>query len=475
MDERAGSTVRVGYLGPTGVRERDTLPVASESFRVEQLADVSRLRERLPALDCVVVAHGPTGSDWVEVLDAVEAAAVDRPVVVVGDPAVATEALAAGATEVLSGDPTDPPAALLTHRIEQAVGGSDRDGSTAFTRSVLNTISDVAYVLDPDGSFRQWNRELIDLTAYDEEALTGAVLSDLVVREDQERLADAVESAAAEGMTETREAALLTAVGDRVTYEFNVTPLTDDDGTVGGLAGTAREVTERKLREQRLTVLTRVLRHNVRNRMTVVQGRTEQLESTVGADPNLDAIEQAASELVALSDKARRVEAALRESSANRRALDVVDVAETTVAALAREFPRADLAVQAPEELRARTTDGLTFAIEELVRNGIDHNDSDPPTVRVTIQREPGDGADHSDDAGPEMVSITVVDDGPGIPETERVALTTGRETDLEHATGLGLWLVNWVVTAAGGELVCDSCDEMGGAKITLRFPAAGR
>ena len=468
MDER-GSSRRVAYLGPAEDETRRSL--AAEGVRVEPVADRHRLQAELAAVDCVVVPHDPPDADAFEVLETVRTAAVDRPVVVVAAPDVASTALEAGATEVLSAEPADAPASLLARRIEQAVVGTELvKNANALTQSVLNTLSDVVYVLETDGSFRQWNDRLLDVTVYDESALGDQSLPDLVVPDDREILTEAIEDASTDGVTETREAALLTAVGDRVTYEFSITPLTEN-GTVEGLAGTAREVTERKLREQRLAVLTRVLRHNVRNRMTVVQGHAEQLESTIGADQSLDAIAQAASELVALSDKARRVEAALRESSANRRALDVVAVAETTMAALAREFPDADLTLRAPDSASARTTDGLMFVIEELVRNGIVHNDSEPPRVEVAIQRE-DTGTVSGEEASPAMIAITVRDNGPGIPETERVALTTGRETDLEHATGLGLWLVNWVVTAAGGDLVCGTCDELGGAEVTLRFPS---
>lgn len=473
MDERLGSPLRVAYLTAGGASPPREL-TESEPLRVDPVSDTESLRTQLSAADCVVIVHDGADDDFA-LLDRVQSATVDRPVIVVTDPDLADAALDAGATDVVGATLPDVPVSVLTHRIQQAVTEAERDGhASTLTRSVLNTLSDVVYVLDTEGAFQQWNNKLLDMTVYGGSALAGMELPELVVPDDRATLTEAIESATTDGVTETREAALVTAVGDRVTYEFNITPLTDADDRVVGLAGTAREVTEQKLREQRLAVVTRVLRHNVRNRMTVVKGRTEQLETEFGDDVNLTEIRAAAAELVELSDKARRVEAALRESSANRRVLDVVDIAETTLAALRREYPDVELVLNAPDVLNARTTDGLTFALEELVRNGVVHNDTDSPCVRVTIEETAGEDT-ASEETNPDMVRITVVDNGPGIPEAERVALTTGHETDLEHATGLGLWLVNWIVTAAGGELACGSCDDLGGAKVTLRFPAAGR
>jgi signal transduction histidine kinase len=45
------------------------------------------------------------------------------------------------------------------------------------------------------------------------------------------------------------------------------------------------------------------------------------------------------------------------------------------------------------------------------------------------------------------------VDDGPGLASNERAVLDGRSETPLEHGTGLGLWLANWIVTGLGGEL----------------------
>jgi PAS domain S-box-containing protein len=356
----------------------------------------------------------------------------------------------------------------LAAAAEAAVGRVKREqdlrAEQAFTESVLDALPDVFYVLDPDGSLRRWNERLPAVTVYGESELDGMSLLEMIHPDDRVTVRRAIDRAVHEAVTVTSEARIVTAIGDRAIYEFTATPLTDDAGEVVGIAGTAREVTERKLREQRLTVLARVLRHNVRNQMTVVQGRAERLQAREESGPDVAAINEAATDLVTLSDKARRVEAALREST-SMGLFDVPDVVRTTLSALSREFPDANMELDAPDALEAHTTEGLTFAVEELVRNGIIHNEHETPTVRVAIELEQSD-----DDY--DLVAITVDDDGPGMPETEQPALTASHETDLDHATGLGLWLVNWVTTAAGGSLTCEESEALGGSAITLRFPA---
>ena len=80
----------------------------------------------------------------------------------------------------------------------------------------------------------------------------------------------------------------------------------------------------------------------------------------------------------------------------------------------------------------------------------------DDATVSVTASAVDGE------------LRVTVADDGPGIPEGELAPLDAGTETQLEHATGIGLWVVQWSVDALGGTLSFDTDD---GTVVTVRLP----
>jgi signal transduction histidine kinase len=70
-----------------------------------------------------------------------------------------------------------------------------------------------------------------------------------------------------------------------------------------------------------------------------------------------------------------------------------------------------------------------------------------------------------SDDTTENGVSVTVSDDGPGLPAEEQTVLERGYETPLAHSSGLGLWFVNWVVTGIGGRVDATVDD---GTTVTL-------
>lgn len=68
----------------------------------------------------------------------------------------------------------------------------------------------------------------------------------------------------------------------------------------------------------------------------------------------------------------------------------------------------------------------------------------------------------------PDGYIITIVDDGPGIPEKELVPIESGAETDLQHGIGLGLWELRWCVDKLNGELSFEVAD---GTTVRVKIP----
>jgi signal transduction histidine kinase len=268
-----------------------------------------------------------------------------------------------------------------------------------------------------------------------------------------------------------------------------------------------REATIRQ-REQRLEVLTRVLRHNVRNRMAVVQENTGLLTDFLADDAPpavadiADSIVDAADDLDGVAEKARLAESVMEHDEGDRLAVDLGRAAREAADA-ARETYNADVTVDATDGVEALAVPELDTAVTELVENACEHVEE--PTVAVTVDRVAAPATDRAGDASTpatdggieatgsaegagERARVVVADDGPGIPEMEREVLEAGRETDLEHSQGMGLWLVYWIVRQSGGDLTIktgatgeEGTDPQGtdapgaGTRVTLSFdmPAA--
>ncbi|TKX87412.1 PAS domain S-box protein [Halorubrum sp. SS5] len=244
--------------------------------------------------------------------------------------------------------------------------------------------------------------------------------------------------------------------GSLVDIRFWAAPLRDRHDDFAGATYVATDVGERKRREQRLTVLNRVLRHNIRNDVNVVLGHLEALAAErPDDDPHVAAMERRLAEIVDLSDAARRAER-LQESDgeASRTTFDLSALARDRVREFDTAVGDAAFSVGGPDVVEAVAHELLPYALDNLLENAVEHC-GPSPQVRVAV-REEGDRA-----------LLTVADDGPGLPAHEREVLTRSDETQLIHSTGMGIWLVRWIVRSSGGELRVEE-SEAGGTAITV-------
>ena len=120
-----------------------------------------------------------------------------------------------------------------------------------FVEQALNTLDDVFYVLDTDGTVRRWNDRLTEVTGRSDAEIDGIDATELFAPADRETVSRAID-AAFDGAEAPIEAALRTPDGT-VPYEFTGKRLTGPDGGLVGLAGIGRDLTERHERERELT------------------------------------------------------------------------------------------------------------------------------------------------------------------------------------------------------------------------------
>jgi len=100
----------------------------------------------------------------------------------------------------------------------------------------------------------------------------------------------------------------------------------------------------------------------------------------------------------------------------------------------------------------------LTLVVHELLTNAIQHSDGSAPRITVTVDEQVASG------------TITVADDGPGIPKQERAVLRSGTETPLEHGSWIGLLTVQWLISRIGGHMEIRDNSPRGTA-VSLSMP----
>ncbi|WP_424016858.1 ATP-binding protein [Halorientalis pallida] len=246
-------------------------------------------------------------------------------------------------------------------------------------------------------------------------------------------------------------------------FDPSVSELTNEQGHCIGHALVFRDVTERYTRRQRLSVLNRVLRHNLRNETATIVTRAEVIAEQVDDDTAglADEVVDTALSIAETGDKARRIERMMAVPVTPDPRTDVASVVRDVVDTI-REETGCAVSWSAPEGVVARADHRVLHPVlEDLVENAVEHNDAVDPTVDVSVTVDPE--ADLP-------VEITVTDDGPGIPESERSPVVDGAEAPLEHGSGLGLWGVKWGVTRMGGSLTFEDNDPRG-TIVRVRVP----
>ncbi|WP_227134704.1 sensor histidine kinase [Halorubellus salinus] len=340
-------------------------------------------------------------------------------------------AYAAGALGAAAG------VALAWHRYD--LFDSTPSIGTLGERALTRETDDLMFVVDSDDRIVELNETAVRALSRTRTSAIGSSVAALL-GQDSEQLRDV-------------ETVTVQTTEGRRQYDPQVSTVSDHYDNDIGATISLRDVTERELREQRLAVLNRVLRHNLRNEVDVVKSHAEAL---AGRGEAVSSIIDAADTIAALGQRAHRIDQYVSESTGDvtvdldaltRSVLDSIDVDETAVS----------VSVDCPADATV-TTDrrAVIGALESALDNAVSYAES---TVTVTLDPQP-DGC-----------VVRVVDDGPGIPDWELASLDAGTESSLQHSTGLGLWQLKWAVTILNGDLSFDTTD---GTTVQLFVPDRG-
>lgn len=321
----------------------------------------------------------------------------------------------------------------------------------------IEQADDAVIITDDDGTIEYVNDTFVEMFGYERAAVIGRTPRLLKSGEHDDGFYRDLWDTITDGDVFQSEVTNRRASGEHLDVELTIAPV-EDDGEVTHYVAIERDITDRKRDSQRLEVLNRVLRHNVRNAVTVVDGNARRIADQYdenGVQVLVDSITDRANELRSAVEKARTVERAI--DSDRTGAINVTTLFATVHDNVTERYPSADVTVDSPDDLWLTGNHMLEAALEEAVENAIEHG---------------GEAIELSGTPYHEQVRLTVTDNGPGVPDHEREVVAAGEESDLHHGSGLGLWVMQWVVTSLGGDVTIEN-DEHGGTVVTFTLPRA--
>lgn len=315
-------------------------------------------------------------------------------------------------------------------------------------RTAIDRLGEPVVILDDEAHITDLNEAATSLLAGERVELLGAPID--------VALPDA--GLDLEASTQSLSVRTVTGVRD---FEVTVSEMVDQSEEVIGHTVLLHDVTDRRQREEYLSVLNRVLRHNLRNDLTVVEGRIELVAEQLSDEDqaaHLAEAKEMTEELLALAETARDIEDIV-DAEVPVQSVDPAEIVASVVDDVAAAHPSAEITLTdgsgRPIETRPRL---VTVALEQVLENAAMHGGEDP-VVDVTVT-ETAEG-----------LTVRVTDDGPGIDDHE-VAALEGEESPLEHGSGLGLWLANWSMRQLGGTLTFEETDD--GTTVVLAVPDLG-
>ena len=333
-----------------------------------------------------------------------------------------------------------------------AAAALTRVESEQLYRTLVEQSHDGIYVYQ-GSSFQFANDRVAELTGYSTAALYDMDLWELVHEDDRERVRRTAREA--DDAPVLREARIVRKDGD-VRYMALSTAKITYDGEPAFM-GAARDVTERKRREEelertneRLEQFASVVSHDLKNPLAVAEGSLEAARET-GADVHFENASDALSRMSALITD---VLALAREGSA---VVDPDAVFLSTVASAAwTNVDTGDATFTVADDVRIRADEGrLQRLLENCFQNSVEHGATAGTAVSVTV------GA-FADDRG-----FYVADDGRGIPERERESAFDSGVTTSDDGTGFGLAIVAEIADAHDWQVGAVESDD-GGARIEV-------
>lgn len=211
---------------------------------------------------------------------------------------------------------------------------------------------------------------------------------------------------------------------------------------------------------QKLAVLNRILRHNLRNKANVIQGFSEEINK----ETNNKLIEQYSNKITAnieeissFGENANQIQELIEGNATTSERLEPIDrILERTITPIKTNYTNATITIDAGNT-QVLTNNYLPIAIEHIVKNAIEHNDSNPE-VTITVEEHKY------------AVDIHIEDNGPGIPQSE-INVVTGTEkiTPTTHGSGFGLWSTKWILNSLNGALEFEQTET--GTRATLTLP----
>jgi len=336
-------------------------------------------------------------------------------------------------------------------------------------RTLIEETSDVVSIVDEDGTIRYQSPASEHIEGWSRTELLGENILEYVHPEDRDRVREALNSlAAGDDVDDEVEYRLQHDDGGWIWLATTGTA-PDSDSPIDGFITTSRNITARKETEQKLKsqrddleLLNQVVRHDIRNDLQVVSTYAELLEAHVGEEgrEHLERLTESNEQAAELTITARDLTNVILRSDSDLERVPLAPAVDGQVSELRSSHPEATYSVDdSVDGIAVLADDMLDTVFRNLLKNTVQHNDTEQPRVRVDASVD-GD-----------TVTVRVTDNGPGVPDEQKNVIFGKENKGLDSGgTGIGLYLVRELVTGYGGDIWVEDGEDSSGAVFVIEL-----
>jgi len=320
----------------------------------------------------------------------------------------------------------------------------------------------------PDGTFTFVNDAMVSMFDADSKAhLREHSVSDLYVRSDERESFS--EQLLRDGVVTEREIELSTLDGAELWAAVTAIAREVDGETF--FDGVVQDISERKQYEQRLKeqrdnldVLNQMLRHDIRNDLQLVMAYAGFLEDKVDGEGReyVETIQESVDHAIEITQTARDMADVMLSAEETLQSVSLRNALEGEVEEIRSKYANAVVTVDGRlPETTVVANEMLDSVLRNLLKNAIQHNDSEIPEVQVSATERAG------------MAVVRIADNGPGVPDSQKDTIFGRGEKGLEsEGTGIGLYLVETLLDSYGGDIRIED-NEPSGSVFVVELPTA--
>ena len=226
-----------------------------------------------------------------------------------------------------------------------------------------------------------------------------------------------------------------------------------------------RDVTEILETTHREELFRRILRHNLRNKATVLMGYAERIRRNAETPlvcEAADSVHSAAENVGSIVESVGDIEDAVNRDNASCTPRSASEIIRNVSASVDSDYPNADIVINEQDELRLPDNEALSCALRHAIENAITHSSETEPVATVSVKSLSDTG----------RIRICIADNNPPIPKCELDAIHDRESvTTTSHGSGVGLFVMKWCVESLGGEIEVKQT-QPGGNQILIYLPS---